>query len=379
MSDPVTNVQIEDVLSSIRRLVSEENRTAPRAAPAEEPEAESGSFVLTPALRVAEPEPESGEAETAVPPATSADDAPWRDPDTTLFEAAEAAEAAQEDFGPDDTDRADETAEAPEAEHGDAVVDEVSGEAEDIDPLADIEPYVTDPEMHASYIDDGDTVPVFESLRDLDAAAGEVSEEEGGTEESVAEEAVAEDAVAEEAEPAEPNGADETPAAVDADETPDLSTEPEEAVDPTAALSAKIEALEAAIRQPDETWEPNEAGDGDYAGTPVETLEWEDHEAEPATGASSDTAYEPEPQPAPEPSFGTAPEPETGPELADPLDDDDVLISEEAILDEESLRELVADIVREELQGALGERITRNVRKLVRREIHRALTAQEFE
>jgi len=43
------------------------------------------------------------------------------------------------------------------------------------------------------------------------------------------------------------------------------------------------------------------------------------------------------------------------------------------------LRELVTEIVRQELQGALGERITRNVRKLVRREIHRALTSQELE
>ena len=40
---------------------------------------------------------------------------------------------------------------------------------------------------------------------------------------------------------------------------------------------------------------------------------------------------------------------------------------------------MVTDIVREELQGALGERITRNVRKLVRREIHRALVAQELD
>jgi hypothetical protein len=31
------------------------------------------------------------------------------------------------------------------------------------------------------------------------------------------------------------------------------------------------------------------------------------------------------------------------------------------------------------LAGALGERITRNVRKLVRVEINRALTAREFE
>ena len=52
---------------------------------------------------------------------------------------------------------------------------------------------------------------------------------------------------------------------------------------------------------------------------------------------------------------------------------------EDQLMDEEALRDLVAEIVRAELQGALGERITRNVRKLVRREIHRALTAQELE
>lgn len=39
------------------------------------------------------------------------------------------------------------------------------------------------------------------------------------------------------------------------------------------------------------------------------------------------------------------------------------------ILDEESLRSLVNQIVREELQGELGDRIGRNLRKLIRREI----------
>jgi negative regulator of sigma E activity len=43
------------------------------------------------------------------------------------------------------------------------------------------------------------------------------------------------------------------------------------------------------------------------------------------------------------------------------------------------LRELIRDILREELQGALGERITRNVRKLVRAEIARALAARDFD
>ncbi|MEO8242266.1 MAG: hypothetical protein ABI832_08125, partial [bacterium] len=44
-------------------------------------------------------------------------------------------------------------------------------------------------------------------------------------------------------------------------------------------------------------------------------------------------------------------------------------INEEMTFDEEVLRDLVRDIIREELQGGLGERITRNVRKLVRAEI----------
>jgi len=36
-------------------------------------------------------------------------------------------------------------------------------------------------------------------------------------------------------------------------------------------------------------------------------------------------------------------------------------------------------MLREELAGKMGERITRNIRKLVRAEIARALAAQEFE
>lgn len=50
-----------------------------------------------------------------------------------------------------------------------------------------------------------------------------------------------------------------------------------------------------------------------------------------------------------------------------------------SILDEDTLRDLVSDMVREELQGELGDRITRNVRKLVRREIQRAMASREFE
>lgn len=50
-----------------------------------------------------------------------------------------------------------------------------------------------------------------------------------------------------------------------------------------------------------------------------------------------------------------------------------------AVLDEAALQEIVRQMIREELQGDLGERITRNVRKLVRAEINRALMARDLD
>lgn len=46
---------------------------------------------------------------------------------------------------------------------------------------------------------------------------------------------------------------------------------------------------------------------------------------------------------------------------------------DELPIDREVLRRLIGEVLREELQGALGERMTRNVKKLVRAEIRRAL------
>lgn len=64
-----------------------------------------------------------------------------------------------------------------------------------------------------------------------------------------------------------------------------------------------------------------------------------------------------------------------------PAEDDIGLFGadEDAVIDMDMLRDLVAEVIREELQGPLGERITRNVRKLVRQEIARALEAQKFD
>lgn len=59
--------------------------------------------------------------------------------------------------------------------------------------------------------------------------------------------------------------------------------------------------------------------------------------------------------------------------------DPDLFAEDEGYFDETVLRDLVRDLIREELSGTLGERITRNVRKLVRAEINRALTARDFD
>ena len=60
-------------------------------------------------------------------------------------------------------------------------------------------------------------------------------------------------------------------------------------------------------------------------------------------------------------------------------DEPAALLGDDLTFDEQVLRDLVRDLIREELQGALGERITRNVRKLVRTEIARFIASQDLE
>ncbi len=335
MTDPVTNVEIEDVLSSIRRLVSENGRGA-ATRPAErsgaegpveqveEPSEGGGQddmLVLTPALRVSEPEPE-----TAPAPENAATD---NDPSS-----AEALES---------------------------VVKDALGEA-----LAKM------------------ARPQAGSESGSGGAAGD-----------------------------------------------DLGSRASGAGE---SLKERIAELETVVAQQEGDWEPDGDSEDAYAGTPVETLAWEDHveEAEDSTDApehvwSEDRIGEVEEAElveldendvgaAPEPIFAHAAEPAAAfqetveeeqsgsledagldtdpadaqgvadaeefdaPEDTEAMDEDvDLFGADETLIDEEVLREMVADIVRQELQGTLGERITRNVRKLVRREIHRALAAHELD
>lgn len=344
MSDAVTNVEIEDVLSSIRRLVSEESRAEPprQADPEPEPEPRAADkLVLTPALRVAEP-PDEDHDDPAAEAAESENTAearheepePWKDPAATLYAAAEAAgEHPDEALDSGDQDATEpDIIEMTAAELWQA---EETGAQETDDPEDNsLEPGAEAEDLATALDHDGD---------------GD-SEEEAGTLADVtptedAAQDVAPDAAAWAEEPAE--------------DAPDPATSEDD-----RPFSERIAELEAKIGETQDEWEPDGTGTDPYAGTEVETLEWQDHVAE----------EDERPEPL-DPSRYMDDE-EIDEDLAE---DREALTGDDSFLDEESLRELVADIVREELQGALGERITRNVRKLVRREIHRALTAQELE
>lgn len=95
------------------------------------------------------------------------------------------------------------------------------------------------------------------------------------------------------------------------------------------ALSARVAEMEEVVARQKDQWEP----EGANRGGPVAPLAW------------------------------------------DEIDEGE---EDAALPEEEALRELIADVVRQELQGALGERITHNMRKLVQREIQRALAAADL-
>lgn len=57
----------------------------------------------------------------------------------------------------------------------------------------------------------------------------------------------------------------------------------------------------------------------------------------------------------------------------------DPAIPQAEYIDEGVLREMVADVLGEELRGALGERMTRNIRRLVRREVQRAMAMRDLQ
>ncbi len=310
MSDPVANVDIEDVLSSIRRLVSngpEKDGKASKEARGEE------RLVLTPSQRIDDSEPsESGErSDRATSALAGLTEAHPPEPGPSL-EAESVAEPESEERGPEDD-----------------VADVLSG----VD---------TDTET---------------AVEDDIAASSLTLSDQGG------------DAQAEAA-----PGAGETDSGKPEDGTDTPTDDEDAALEGIAAMFARHESTTPSAWEPDGD---DEDAFADDAAAP--SLEWRDvDDTDEDDGydkilAGSDHPEETEPR-----EEGRAFARDWDAEARE-TEDNAFAIDDEALLDEEALRDLVAEIVREELMGTLGERITRNVRKLVRREIHRALNSQDFD
>ncbi len=502
MPDPVSKVEIEDVLSSIRRLVSEEPHPARRRAEVSEAK---DRLVLTPAQRVGDSDdeeetvangtdPEAAEADNSsvihlTNPVATEESEP-AEPDTAEFEEAEAevseAEAAEvETIEP-------ETAEAaPEAANTDAVVptlsleDRIAGleaalvraggtwEPDGSEDGSSDETRPLSADANYDFLADWEREAAAAAMADLeshgDEAVSDAEPENASMDEAEAVDTspflLTEDPVEPEAAAAEADGAQEASETAEAEEvsifaesteeTEDLATQ-EEAPEETAEETAEVdEDLVALADEPDEApeAETSEADDQIDIVASIDRFLAEAEEKEAAEAAAETEAAadvddsakaeaneaadeelatpapehdaEPEADEAPEPEIAfftartgakaerPAPEPveeepaadwedfedtdsfgdysgadETVESFAEETDDfdddlpdaqdDSVLAGEEAVLDEEALREMVAELVREELQGVLGERITRNVRRLIRREIERALALRDL-
>ena len=305
MSNSHSDIDVDDVLSSVRRLVADD----PDGGRASKQEQAADRLVLTPSLRIAEPPVAAPEPE----PEPEPEDEP---------------EAVVED----------EPALSAELRSLEAEAEEVMGTSE--------------ASLRAISLED--------RIAELEAAVNAQRDEfePDGTEDLSQH-------VPEAALRAVPLD-DEAPMAEDAPEELDTEVEPE----PVAFVEPEPE--------PEPEWEPEPVPEVAYPPEP----EPEEPTPSLAVGPSAGLSFRhrdfvervvsrpiEEPEPEPEPVMETALEPEPVEETA----------LEDAILDEEALRELVGQLVRQELQGELGERITRNVRKLVRREIQIALAARTLD
>ncbi len=295
MSDPVTNVEIEDVLSSIRRLVAEGGKSSAPTDAQENMDATDNTaaerFVLTPALRVAEP----------------------------------VVDDADEAFSPESEELAAQfVAPAPEP-----LILRPS-------PVVD-EPMVHD-EMSAA------------ERESLEATIAEL-----------------EAAVSDQAHEWEPDGSEAAPMAA------------------PAALTAMFTR--------DDAEEDGELVEHDDIEEVEDDVVYEDDTAPEAEVVA--LRMPPEAELPEEPTFrhsvsDDASDTDFGDELAADSDDDGIPIPDDldeniaaylaggSSIDQDVLREMISEVVREELQGEMGERITRNIRKLVRREINNALSSKSF-
>lgn len=324
MSEPLSSSEIEDVLSSIRRLVSEDMRPAPARsgsvlgrvqAPAKALSAQQPNdtkLILTPALRVVQPH---DSARNSVPP---------------MFTAAPRADLSA-------VPRADAASHDHEADLGAMVANFGAG----VD--------TQDDEWEA---ETGDIAPsVLDAVNLTDAMLGQADNFEFLLQRQMDRQVADLDAKVDALDTVHAAEADFAEMVEEGEHRFKAAVEPETAA-PAWAQTDGYDDDDA------------EAADHDLDPPPVHAEP--DAEWAAAAEASVIAALAAEDQG----SFRHEPEPS--------VDAQDDFLDKDFRIDETMLRELVRDVLREELAGRIGERITRNIRKLVRAEIANALAAQEL-
>lgn len=370
MSEPGMTIEIEDVLSSIRRLVSQDAPmgrpvVAARVLEQEAPEAEC--LVLTPALRVAEAaEDMDDSAEASAEPALTEAEVLLADTEAALAEASavlDDAELALDEawgqLGPEDLDEAS----APDLDAGLARLETAIAKMESAVAESGVE---FEPEQGHRFEAEG-AAPLLDLPETFDA------------------EAFAEEAVSSELNLSESAEAEALEVAGDEPEAlwePDAEVEGGEPADEADVFEVTEVELVASPAQDDEATVDPDLRDEAWAAQDT-GMDWAEaalslaRSAEPRRLHVSDAEGEAPQSDAPRSSYEALREALEADES--PLDEGTENLFDAALIDEVLLREMVAQLIREELRGVLGERITQNVRKLVRREIQRALMGQEFD
>ena len=313
MSDPRTNIEVEDVLSSIRRLISQDAAVSQSPIPHRSAAEEAGAqtLLLTPAQRIGEQDgpDEGGDISDELSRL-----------ETTIAEMEAAVAESQVVFEP---------------EQGDPFMPDEADPLKELPETFDEARF--DPEEQAP----DDAPVVFEDRQPEEDAVAQMPDRAAFTDDGLPplEEA---DLVDEQAETgADPDLQDEAWAQTTSDDwAEDLRDEAEGAIESLAIGAAVEELRHLSLEDAQEASSLSDARMSSY----------DEMRAEMALEEALDMELE-----------------------------QDAEAPEDLPFDADDLRGMVAMMIREELQGTLGERITRNVRKLVRREIQRALLSRDME
>lgn len=339
MAEPMSSNEIEDVLSSIRRLVAQDLKPSDRAKLAAVADT-AQKLVLAPNQRIEDDPASDARFVTVRRPSRRAAFPP--------VEAVLAGVSAVTGGGR--TAQADEEGWALGARAGqNAVPDYAQGYADMAQNLRADAPSFDAPPAFQTQTWQGDVIAPAASTED----EPELGDEFGITPNARLFDSPPPD-FTDDFSPAYGENVD--PALTPAPHTwPAHDSEPDE-IDPAQAEHSPVESLHGTI-EPDPQWA--DAAEArviaELSGQPLH----EDAGLHDSNGAPAQGGFR-------EPNFAAQPPLSSGRQT-------------EVLFDEDQLRAMVQTIFREEMAGPMGERITRNIRKLVRAEVGRMLAAQDLE